>query len=460
MKLEYNLELRQSQKLLMTPQLQQAIKLLQLPTLELAVYLENQYMENPLLELAESEDDQLPEEESGQEEQLPDIDWDLYFADSGGIGEPINREPKAAFEQFVAAGENNLRESLLAQLNLLALSTEQRQISTYIIDNLDNRGYLQISCYDIAKALNFSTGAVIDGLRVVQGLEPAGIGARDLRECLLIQMQQRRDVPPCAREIVSQHLLLLAKGRVPVLAERLRASTAAIQAAIDYIRQMDPRPGLSLAGERNTAYIYPDVTVLAVAGKWIVLVNDSNTPRLRLSPAYRQLLRSAQTAGTKKFLRERFNAALWLLKAVEQRRNTLHRITEFIVDYQEDFFRQGVKAMRPLRLRDVAEALEIHESTVSRAISGKYVQTPRGLYELKYFFSVNLATRDGCGTSSTGVKQQLQEIVERENRGRPLTDQQLAEQLQQRGVKISRRTVAKYREELAIASSTLRRRWD
>jgi RNA polymerase sigma-54 factor len=293
----------------------------------------------------------------------------------------------------------------------------------------------------------------------VQNLDPTGIGARDLRECLLLQIKRRDKVPPYTWEIICRHLDLVAKGKIPVLGEVLGASWAEIQTAIDYIKNLGPKPGLSLGEGGRPGYIYPDISVVDVAGEWIIMVNDSYSPRLRVTPFYQRLLKAAETEETKKFLKNKFNSALWLLKAVEQRRTTLHRITEFILEYQQAFFKQGVKHLRPLRLKDVADVLEIHESTVSRAINSKYVQTPRGLYELKYFFSVNLDTDDGDGASSTGVKKTLQELVEGEESNTPLTDQQLSEKLKERGIKISRRTVAKYREELNIPSSTLRKRW-
>lgn len=455
MRLDYKLELRQTQKLLMTPQLRQAIKLLQLPVLELSQYLDQQYLDNPMLDLEEEEYDG---EEA--EEDIFDIDWEQYFQDREA-DKPISREQegKATFEHFTS-GDKTLPQQLRQQLILFCLPQRLVEIAEYIIDNLDDRGYLELSCRDIASQLQVVPGEVSLALNIVQSLEPAGIGARDLRECLLLQLRTRENVPPFTWEIVCQHLDMVAKGRIPVLAEIFNAENAEIQAAIDYIKTLEPGPGLSLGEESKPAYIFPDVSVIDVAGEWVVLVNDSYSPRLCLNPYYYQLLRAAESGETKKFLKNKFNSALWLLKAVEQRRTTLQRITEFILEYQRSFFQQGVKYLRPLRLKDVADALDLHESTISRAINGKYVQTPRGLYALKYFFSVNLDTDDGDGASSTGVKDTLQDLVEKENKNRPLTDQEISEKLQELGIKISRRTVAKYRDELNIPSSTLRRRWE
>lgn len=457
MRLEYNLELKQTQKLLMTPQLRQAIKLLQLPVLELTAYLDDQYMENPLLEIEDTEEDN-GEQEQQVDEQLFDLDWEQYFQDRD-TGEPLAADKQNKFE-LVTGNEYTLQQRLHQQLSLVNLDPETARIARYIVNNLDDSGYLNICCEEVAAILQVEPAAVDAALAVVQGLEPAGIGARDLQECLLLQLKSRDDIPPCTREIINDYLPVVAKGKIPLLAEALDVTPAVIQKAVDFIKTLDPKPGQSVTSERDAGHIVPDITVLDVGGKWMVMVNDSYTPRLRINPFYQRLLKAADSDETKRFLRDKLNSALWLLKAVEQRRSTLHKITEFIIEYQQDFFEKGVKFLRPLRLRDVAEAVEVHESTVSRAINGKYVQTPRGLYELKYFFSVNLETSDGGGTSSTGAKKELQDLVEQEDPTRPLTDQQLSEKLKERGIRISRRTVAKYREELGIASSTLRKRWD
>lgn len=459
MRLEYNLELRQTQKLLMTPQLRQAITLLQLPVLELSEYLDQQYLENPMLELDDGADG-AQEIEPAEEEKAFDIDWEQYFQDRGDVGEPINREAnqKGTFEQFTASA-TSLQQRLSMQLSMLTLPRGVARIAYYIINTLDDNGYLTQPCSEISAHLQVTEPEVLIALGVVQNLEPAGIGARDLRECLLLQLKNRNNVPPYAWEIVCRYLDLVAKGRIPILAEKLNADFADIQKAVDYIRSLEPKPGQTLGEETKPAYIFPDITVMDVNGEWIIMVNDSYPFRLRVSPMYHHLLQAAETEDIKKFLQEKFNSALWLLKSLEQRRSTLHRITEFILDYQQAFFKQGVKHLRPLRLKDVAEVLGVHESTVSRAVNGKYIQTPRGLFELRYFFSVNLETDDGDGASSTGVKKILEELVAGEDRRSPLTDQQLSQCLQERGVKISRRTVAKYREELNIPSSTLRKRW-
>lgn len=455
MRLDYQLEMRQAQKLLMTPQLQQAIKLLQLPVLELNLYLQQRILENPMLELneeAEREEESLEQHEDAEF----DLEWEQYLHQGDG-GYRREDSDKSSFEQYTA-GTLTLPQLLRQQLSMLSLPAGVEEIAAYIIDNLSADGYLRMPTAEIARQLQVQEADVLAGLEVVQTLEPVGIGARHLQECLLLQVDNRQAPPPYVREIICNHLDSVAKGRIPVIAEALQADYALVQEAIDYIRGLEPKPGTSLSTDSAPQYISPDVTVLEVTGKWVILVNDSFSHRLHLSPSYQAMLRNADP-GTEKFLRDKLNSALWLLKAIEQRRTTLYRITEFILEYQDSFFRKGVKHLRPMRLLDVAQALEIHESTVSRATNGKYLQTPRGVYGFKFFFSANLDTVDGLGVASTGVKRVLEEVVAGEDKGNPLTDQKIALALQKRGVKISRRTVAKYREQLGIPSSNLRKRW-
>lgn len=452
MRLDYQLEMRQSQKLLMTPQLRQALKLLQLPSMELSAYLEQQFLENPLLEIAEEQQEEEPAQESAAEREL-DFDWEPDFPDFASN----DHRDKPTFEYYCSPALS-LQNCLQQQLAIISAPAEQVAIVRTIIDSLSDDGYLHLSCADIAGQLRVKERRVLAALRLVQSFEPAGIGARSLQECLLLQIESRGDAPPFVREIVGGHLEHVAKGRIPILAEILGASYGQIQEAIDYIKSLEPKPGLALGEEGASPYIYPDVTLLAVSGKWVILVNDSCTCHLRLSPGYREMLANADS-GTQKYLRDRLSSALWLLRAIEQRRNTLYRITEFILEYQQQYFSRGVKSLRPLRLKDVAEALSVHESTVSRAIKGKYLQTPRGTVAFRYFFAANIDTRGGDGIANTGVKQLIAEIIAAEEETEPLTDEQIALCLQARGIRISRRTVAKYRAELSIPGSTLRKRW-
>lgn len=456
MRLDYQLEMRQTQKLLMTPQLQQAIKLLQLPALELNLFLQQSILENPMLEMNEEAEGEVESLEQHEDAEF-DLEWEQYLHQGdGGYSRGITG--KTSFEHYTA-GTLSLPQLLRQQLRMISLPAAVVEIAANIIDNLSADGYLRMPTAEIARQLQVKEEDVLGGLSVVQTLEPVGIGARNLQECLLLQVDSRQDAPPFVREIICQHLDLVAKGRIPVLAEILQADYTLVQNAIDYIRGLEPKPGVSLSADSSSAYILPDVSVLVVAGKWVILVNDSNSHRLHLSPSYQAMLRNADSQGTEKYLRDKLNSALWLLKAIEQRRTTLYRITEFILEYQEPFFSQGVKSLRPMRLLDVAQALDVHESTVSRATNGKYLQTPRGVYAFKYFFSANLDTVNGVGVASTGVKQVLEEVVASEDKGNPLTDQQIAQGLGKRGIKISRRTVAKYRDQLAIPSSNLRKRW-
>lgn len=455
MRLDYQLEMQQAQKLVITPQLQMALKLLQLPAVELQTYLVQQYLENPLLELAEEgvgQEEALSPEDMGKAE--PDWDYDAGEREDRAPGEP---RKEVTFENFLA-GTVTLQQALIQQLRLLSLPNQQRRIAENILGNLNEDGYLSLSCKDIARQLQVKTPAVTAALKVVQSLDPVGIGARDLRECLLLQIDCRRDEPPFAREIISNHLPLVAKGRIPALAGILGADTAQVQQAIDYIRNLEPRPGASLGAGTSSPSILADVTLLDVNGDWVILVNDSPSHRLRLSQGYQKMLALAEPQ-IQKYLRGKLNSALWLLRAIEQRRTTLYRITVCILERQGAFFHEGAQGLSPLRLKDVGLALDIHESTVSRAIQGKHLQTPRGVFSYKYFFSSQLSTLTGKSVASTGVKEMLSTIVAQEDKEEPLADQQITELLAERGIEISRRTVAKYREQLGIPGSILRKRW-
>ena len=451
MRLDFQLEMQQTQQLIMTPQLQQALKLLQLPALELDLYLEGQFLENPMLDLAEEdgEENPLPAAEDG-----PDLDWELYDSDwAGALGE--RKFP--SFEEFTPCPRGG-RQRLEQQLELSSLPPNLLGLCRYIIDSLGEDGYLRLSCQHISEQLGIGTEEVAAALAAVQRLEPTGIGARSLQECLLLQLDRRGDAPLFARAIIEGHLDLVAGGRIPVLAAALGAEYAQVQEAIDYIRSLEPRPGLGREEGGSAPYVFPDVALLPVGEKLFILVNDSFSNRLRLSPGYRDLLARAEPE-TQKYLQAKLASALWLLKAIEQRRTTLYRITEFIVEYQGAFFAQGPRALLPMRLKDVAQAIGVHESTVSRAVQGKYVQTPRGLLPYKYFFAANLETINGTGIANVGVKEILGTVIQEENKEEPLTDLEIARRLGERGIKISRRTVAKYRDELAIPGSALRRRW-
>ncbi|WP_419858924.1 RNA polymerase factor sigma-54 [Candidatus Palauibacter irciniicola] len=463
------LDLRQEQKA--QPRLYQAMDLLHMPLLDLQSHLREALVDNPFLDLVEPGDepddpvDDLPEsladdagEDSGEEAE--DVDWEdllLDDFDAGGrreeYGEPEYNAPTPAAAQ-------TLWDHLHEQLNLLRLGERQLRIGEEIIGNVDRDGFLSCPLDRIVEALEeVSRAEVEEMLARIQSFEPSGVAARDLRETLLLQLRDRGREGSLACRIVVGHFDDLAHRRWPELAEAYGVEPREVQAAADEIAKLDPKPGLRYA-DASESYVIPDLTVEKVEGRYRVSHADTSLPRLKLSPVYRDVAadRSRFEAAGKAFISERLNSARWLIQAIEQRRQTMLKVMAFIVERQHDFFEKGVEHLRPLTLRDVAKHIEMHESTVSRVTNGKYVQTPRGLYPLKFFFSGGYSTLEGEDLSSEGVRARIRNLVAEEDPTAPLSDHEITARLQEGGVRIARRTVAKYRDRLGILSARLRRR--
>ena len=294
-------------------------------------------------------------------------------------------------------------------------------------------------------------------LTLIQSFDPSGIGARTLEECLLLQLRERQDVPPAVELVIKGYLAEVAEGKYREIAGKLGINTKCLQDALDYIRTLNPKPGSYLGGAGDVRYVYPDIIVQKVEGEYVIIIND-NVPQLFINPYYHNLLRQGKEEQISDFLKKRLESALWLIKSIEQRRLTLYRVTEQIVKIQEPFLEKGIHNLKPLTLKDIAQKLDIHESTVSRATTGKYVQTPRGLYPLKFFFSSGIDGLRGETYSVLSIKEHLKELVEKEDCNAPYSDQKIADQLQKHGIKVSRRTIAKYRKEMNIPASSRRRR--
>lgn len=446
MRLEYGLSLQQQQRLIMTQELRQALTVLQLPVLDLERFIQQQLLENPVLEVREEAEPAAPAEEPWPRGWEAELDWDVL---------PPVRDEEEEMPRTQPAPAPTLAEHLYDQLRLLALSPEERRAAAFLIDSLDDNGYLTISLSEAALAANVPEDVMERALRIVQSLEPAGVGARSLQECLLLQWEALGIENPLVPVLIRRYLDDLAAGRLTRIAAELQVTPAEVQAAADLLRHLDPKPGRRF-GREGIRYLVPDVTVERVGDQFVVLVNDGMLPRLRLSPSYRRLLRNPDA---RPFLERKVQAALWLIRAIEQRRRTLYRVTEAIVRQQQGFFRHGPRYLRPLTLREVAGEIGMHESTVSRAVAGKYIQTPHGLYPLKFFFSSGVEGADGA-LSAEAVKRMIRDLVAAEDPRRPLSDQALTEALVRMGVRISRRTVAKYREEAGIPPSSRRRRYD
>lgn len=463
MQMGMGLNLIQTQKLIITPEFRQAIAILQLQSQELELFIEQELLNNPLLDLEEEFHEELTLQEKGEkEEEKFDLDWQEYFADGRDLGYTGGGEASEGtpFEQMVR-GKANLQDDLLMQWRLSIKETTTESIGEYLIGNLDANGYLKIELEYVAEFLKCPIEQVRQTLKLIQDLEPVGIAARDLQECLLIQLEKFYGERLLAKTIIEKYLEDLAAGRITKIAKELGTTAVEVQKAGDLIKTLNPKPASDYLDEEETEFIFPDVVVRKIAGEYIVLVNDYSGPRLRISPQYRGLLTNEKDfeAKDRKFLEERLQSALWIIKSIEQRRLTLYRVVTSIVNFQKDFLEEGVKKLRPLTLREVAEELEIHESTVSRAIANKYVQTPRGIFELKYFFASGVEKYSGKTASSESIKKRMEELIDNEDKSNPLTDQALTERLQEEGIKISRRTVAKYREELGIWAAGRRKRF-
>lgn len=460
MRMDYGLRQELSQKLVMTPQLRQAIAILQLSSLELVEMIEAELLENPVLEV---EDNRLGEAETEQpiEAGGPDLasdylEWVKYLDEGIDTGFAPAEEKSSA--EFYGASAVPLHEHLEFQLHLATLNASARRAGEYLIGCIDDNGYLRVSVEEAAAALAMPAALVEEVLTLIQTFDPPGVGARDLRECLSIQVRQRGLNDPIVRAVIDGHLADIAAGRLRCIADKLGCTTQDVQRAVDVIRTLDPKPGRGFGQGSQSAYILPDVTVERVGGRYVILINDSVVPRLTINPYYRRLMREADS-DARRFVEGRINAALWLMRSIEQRRRTLYNVVEAIVDLQRDFFDHGPKFLRPLTMKKVAERLGIHESTVSRATANKYAATPHGLLALRAFFSAGVQGSGGEDVAAAQVKREIRELVAQEDPARPLSDQALTDLLNRRGIAVSRRTVAKYREELGIPSSCKRKRY-
>ncbi|MFC2076246.1 RNA polymerase factor sigma-54 [candidate division KSB1 bacterium] len=478
-------QLKQSQILTLTPQMRQALKLLQTPIMELEQVLRTELLVNPLLEevLEEETEEDEPESDSDEEETPaevesgdPDdggndqVDWSEFDDDEFSAGYRSFEETPLRTETVIIE-KGDITEHLLSQLRLLGLKPPQVEIGEYIIGNLDSAGYLILTVEEIAVEFGLETIVIERVLSRVQAFDPPGIAARDLRECLLIQMDYFGLDHPLAETLIRDHFDDLSKRRYLKIAEDQSCSVEEVQSAAYEIAHFSPKPALNYVDEnavRNHSdsasdpnVIIPDLIVEKVDGEYRVFLNDRYLPRLRVSQAYRNLSANTAQGGkqTMKFINEKRKSAEWLLRAIEERKQTMVRVMEFIVEVQEEFFEKGIKYLKPMNLRDVAERVEVHQSTVSRATKDKYVQTPSGIFELKFFFGTSLGTSNGTEINTKSVKDRVAHMVAEENNRKPLSDHEIVSLLEREGIKIARRTVAKYREELGILPARMRRKY-
>jgi RNA polymerase sigma-54 factor len=461
MRLVHDVILAQQQKLLMTPELRQAIAILQMSSLELSEYIRNELAENPLLEEKDEAEESADNEEEMTTEVNDDIsEWLDVFGDNDSYDAAVNYQEEGKSLESYVAQKPSLYEHLEFQLHLYSTSPEDQIIGHYLIGSIDENGYLTANLEDVARQLNVDIEQVNKALELIQSFTPPGLGARNLAECLLLQLRQYGKDSAIARSIINDYLPDLARGRLNHIAQKLGVPVQKIQQICDIIRTLDPKPGLQFGGD-ETKYVTPDMIVEKIDGEYVVIINDFNFPRLIVNNMYESLLKQAdfQSQEARKYLEDKMGSAVWLIRSIEQRRMTLYRVSRCIVDLQSDFLDQGVKHLKPMTLRQVAELINVHESTVSRATTNKYMQTPQGLFELKYFFSTGVESNGEDKVSSKSIKQMLQEIVVSEDPLRPISDEAISKLLREQGIRISRRTVAKYRQELNIPPTSARRRY-
>lgn len=450
------LELTQKQKQILAPQMIQCMEILQMTSQELLECMEKAIQENPVLEMQEHYDG--PEEAADPRDELAWLEStdpqnrDYYRQDSAEAADRLRR--CAAREE-----QETLYQHLLAQLEGLGLEERTAACARGLAASLDQNGWLDEDVDSLARELGFPEEVAAGALAAVQSLEPAGVGARSLSECLQLQLRRRDPVDELAVRIAGEHLDALSKCRYGAIARALKAGQGQVCRACDLIRTLDPRPGLRFAaGREEAAYITPDVIVVNTSGRFEVLLNDRFFPTLTISAYYSRLLRGCDDDQVREYLAGKVRQAKWLMRAVDQRRSTLMACASCLVEAQEDFFRLGPGNLNPLSLADVADRIGVHESTVSRAVSGKYLQCAMGTYPLGYFFSRRLGRGEEGGVSSAdGAKALLKRMIDQEDRRRPLSDEKLCQLMGREGCALSRRTVAKYRDELGIPSTAGRR---
>ena len=475
MALQQRLQTRLSQKLILTPSLQQAIKLLPMSTLELVDLLTQEVVENPMLEEVPTEDLQSAEaatqadkadsaaSEKETQDSWDDADYEYFFGDYLDGYRP--RAPRGEVKELppienTLSTQSSLADHLMWQLSLRTGDDDPlvREIGSAIIGNLNDDGYLVASVEEIAGMGQWPLDDVERVLGVIQSFDPVGVAARGLQECLLLQIAHLGLSDTASDTIVREHLKLLQNHQGQEIARRLDLSIDELKHHIDVIRQLDPKPG-SRHNPTSSQYVIPDVYVVKVEDRYVAMLNDDGMPQLRISPVYRRLLdkRTENSDETRAYVKEKFRSALWLIKSVDQRQKTIHKVATSIITFQGEFLDRGIEFLRPLVLRDVANDIGMHESTVSRVVNNKYMHTPQGVFEMKYFFHSGISSAYGENVSSVTIKQRIRKIIEEESPQKPLSDSRIVRLLQDEGLVLARRTIAKYREELRIPTSSQRK---
>ncbi len=476
--------LKLSQQLLMTPQLQQAIKLLQLSRVELEDFVTEQLAENPILEegVVESNEESIQLEKNAERTESQvisdsmegareivdrvgdanDDGWEAFSRHLEGAAPTSNKvrnDDEAPNYENMVTKAGTLSDHLMAQIGELELDESEVKIAQEIIGNIDDRGYLCSTVEEIASVTGAEIGQVEDILDVVQRLDPSGVGATTLKECLLIQLRNERLKNGIVEHIVEDHMPELENRNFQAISKAMKISLEKVIENVQIISELEPVPGRQF-GAANTQFVVPDIYVFKVAGEWIVSLNDEGLPRLRVSETYEKMLNSLeQKSKEREYLEDKLKSATWLIRSIQQRQRTIFKVTEKIVERQKEFFEHGVEYLKPMILRDIADEIGMHESTISRVTTNKYVHTPQGILELKYFFNSSVSRIGGDSMASTSVRKIIEDLIRSEDPKKPWADQKIVDFLDKKGIQLARRTVAKYREQLGILPSSKRKKY-
>lgn len=449
MNFKNTLELNQSQKLILTTQLKQSLAILNMSRLEVEEEIRKESESNPLLEAEKNEEG---------------IDWEKYIKHMESVNirqdkndAPYSSENAVDFENMIRS-TSNLYDYLIDELKYFKLTFEEKRICRYIIDSLDEDGYLRINDKEIYDELRVDASLFRRCLDIVQQLDPPGIGARNISECLILQLERMGISNNIVENIIMNDLELIGRNKLKDIAKKYKISIEKCKEAIEIIRHLDPKPGRACSNDK-CVYVQPDVIVDKIDGKYIVHTNEKDVYNIKINDFYRNMMTDKDSdKEAKEFIKDRLNSAATLIKNIESRKSTILRIAEAIIDEQQEFIQKGEKYIKPMKMKDIADKLEIHESTVSRGVNGKYMLTPFGLYEFKFFFNAALETDNSSeGASSAGIKRDIKDIIDGENKKKPLSDDAISKMLKEKGVSVARRTVAKYREEMGIPSSSRRK---
>lgn len=469
---------KQMQRMILSPQMQQAIHMLQMPLQELQLLVRQELDANPVLEeTLEQEQPETPEPATAKEEKADDHEselnfkeefdiltklddeWRDYFRQSGTYRKITQQdEERRKFMMDSIATEESLQEHLLWQLGMSITDPGKKELGETVIGNIDDNGYLNISAEELAAQSGKTADEIEEIIGIIQSFNPIGVCSRNLKECLLIQLDRLGNHDPIITKIIEDQLDLLAEHKYAEMASLLGISEDAVKKAVEFITTLDPKPGLMLSKE-TAQYITPDVFVEKIEGEYVVTLNDEKIPHLSISNLYRQLMSKKDTpVETKEYIKAKLQAGNWLIKNIHQRQQTIYKIAVEIVRVQREFMDEGVSFLKPLTMQQVAGEIGLHESTVSRAIANKYIQTPQGTFQIKYFFAGGIQTSSGESVSVINLKEQIANLIKAEDAKNPLSDQEIISKLSESGIKIARRTIAKYRQELGIPASNLRKR--